>query len=139
MRFDLRQLAKKYLAMPLCTMSNSVPAATTPIMMTRWVCMPAGGIAAELEARVRAVVLQLPAAVARPARERNRIAEVVAVDHVHRQSHRHRLPQGLRADHVAAVDHDLGALLLRLRHRLRQRVGAVVAVGDDAELHEIGM
>ena len=32
--FDFRQLSKKYLALPLCTMSNNVPAATRTIMMT---------------------------------------------------------------------------------------------------------
>ena len=32
--FDLRQLSKKYLALPLCTMSNSVPAATRTIIRT---------------------------------------------------------------------------------------------------------
>ena len=32
--FDLRQFSKKYLALPLCTTSNSVPAATRTIMTT---------------------------------------------------------------------------------------------------------
>ena len=64
---------------------------------------------AELEARVRPVVVQLPVALARPARERHRVAEVVAVDHVHGQPRAQRRAQRLRADDVAAVDHRLRA------------------------------
>ncbi len=35
------------------------------------------------------------------------------------------------------MDHRLGALRLRLAHCLRERIGAVVAVRDDADLHSI--
>src|SRR5262245_26740244 len=47
---DLRQWSKKYLALPLWTMSNSVPAATNAIMMTTYVCMSAGDTDAESSA-----------------------------------------------------------------------------------------
>src|ERR1051325_9548105 len=88
----------------------------------------------DLEARVRAVVVELPIALARPARERHLVAEVVAMDDVHRQGDRHRRAQGLRADHVAAMDHYFGALRFALHHSLSERIGAVVAVRDDADL-----
>src|SRR5207253_628976 len=45
--FDFRQLLKKYLALPLCTMSNSVPAATRTTMRITKPCMPAGDMDAE--------------------------------------------------------------------------------------------
>jgi len=54
------------------------------------------------------------------------------VDHVHRQTHAQRRAQGLRADDVAAADHRLGAEFLRRLHGAGERLGAVVAVGDDA-------
>ena len=92
---------------------------------------------AELEARVGAVVLQQPAALAHLEVQRLRVADVVAVDEVHRQSVRERGLHGLRADQVAAVDHRLGALGFRVAHRLGERVGAVVAVRDDADFHAL--
>jgi len=81
------------------------------------------------------MVMEQPAALARPARERHRVAEVVAVDHVHRQAGGERRAQRLRADHVAAVDHRLRAGGLAGLDRGGERCGAVVAVGDDADLH----
>src|SRR3990172_7097027 len=48
--FDFRQLSKKYLALPLCTMSYSVPITTRMIMMTTNVCMTAGDMDAESSA-----------------------------------------------------------------------------------------
>src|SRR5687768_2075081 len=43
----LRQFWKKYFALPLCTMSKSVPAATSTIMRTTYACITAGGMDAE--------------------------------------------------------------------------------------------
>jgi hypothetical protein len=57
------------------------------------------------------------------------------VDHVQRQPYAYSGAQRLRADDVAAMDHRFGALRGGLAHRARQRVGAIVAVGDDANLH----
>ena len=76
-----------------------------------------------------------PPLVARQEVQRLRIADVVAVDQVQRQPERERGLERLRADQVAAMDHGLGALRLRLAHRLRERVGAVVAVRNDADFH----
>src|SRR5688572_10803725 len=45
--FDLRQLSKKYFALPLCTTSNSVPAATRTSMTMTKACMAPGGMDAE--------------------------------------------------------------------------------------------
>jgi len=64
-----------------------------------------------------------------------RIADVVAMDKVQRQSQRDGGLERLRADEVAAMDHRLGAQRLRLAHRPRERIGAVMAVRDDADFH----
>src|SRR5438132_1523879 len=92
-------------------------------------------LSSELEARVGAVVLELPVPFAHPAREGTLVADVVAVNEMQRQADGERRPQSLRADEIAAVDHRLGALLLCQSHRLGERVGAVVAVREDADLH----
>jgi hypothetical protein len=91
--------------------------------------------AAQLEAGVAAVVLELSAARLHEPVQHHGVAQVVAVDHVHRQSRPQRCLQGLRADHVAAVHHGLGARGGGFAHGAGQGVGAVVAVGDDADLH----
>src|SRR5690348_15647030 len=90
---------------------------------------------AERQPRIGTVILELTIAFARPARERDGIAEIVAVDHVHRQSDAQCGAQRLRTDEVAAMDDDFGALGRRFAHRARERVGAVVTVRQDAELH----
>ena len=41
----------------------------------------------------------------------------------------------LRADEIAAMDHGLGAQRPGFAHRLRERIGAVVAARDDADFH----
>src|SRR5688572_25148563 len=90
---------------------------------------------AELEPRVRAVIVKLAVAVSRPAGKRNRVAEIIAVDDMHRQAGAQCAAQRLRPDHVAAMDNRFGALRGRLAHRARERIGAVVAVRYDANLH----
>ena len=90
---------------------------------------------AELQASVGAVILELPACLAPPARERDRVAEVVPVYEMQRQSHGQRRAQGLRADEVTAVEHRLRALIHSRAHRGGEWIGAVVAIGDDANSH----
>src|SRR5689334_24519347 len=90
-------------------------------------------LAIQLEASVDTVIGKPAAALASPARKRHRIAQVVAMDDVQRQADRERGAQRLSADYIAAMNDRLGAHLLRALHRERERVGAVVAVGDDAD------
>jgi hypothetical protein len=90
---------------------------------------------AELEARVAAVVLEQPAARAGLPVQGLRIADVVAVDEVNRQPVRQSGLDRLRADEIAAMDHCLGTQRFGFAHCLRERVGAVVAVRNDADLH----
>ncbi len=81
------------------------------------------------------MVAQQPAALAHLEVQRLRIADIVAVDQMYRQAVRQRRLDRLRPDQVAAMDHRLRARGLRLAHGLRQRVGAVVAIRDDADFH----
>ena len=89
----------------------------------------------ELEPGVGPVVLHLPVALAGQARERDRVAEVIAVDQMHGQAHAHCRAYGLRADEVATVDHRRGASRGSLAHRAGEGLGTVVAIRDDANLH----
>ncbi len=91
---------------------------------------------AEVESGIAAVILQQALAALRDDIQHLRVADVVAVDQVHREAQRKRRPHGLRADEIAAMDDRLGALRLRLLHRGCQHVGAVVAVGNDADFHD---
>ena len=81
------------------------------------------------------MILKLAAPFAHPARERDRVAQVVPVDEMQRQSDGQRRAQGLRADEVAAVEHRLRALIHGRAHRSGERIGPVVAIGDDANSH----
>jgi hypothetical protein len=77
----------------------------------------------------------VPLGAAGQAHERERVAEVVAVHHVQRHVQRQQRPQRLRADHVAAMNGLLRARGLARTQRSEQRVGPVVAVRNDADLH----
>jgi hypothetical protein len=55
---------------------------------------------------------------------------------VHWQSRAQRRPQRLRADHIAAVHDDLRTFGRRIVYRALERFGAIVAVRDNADLHE---
>jgi hypothetical protein len=57
---ELLPLVPKYLALPLCTMSNSVPAATSTTMMITKVGMKAGGMNAESMANGLLVNIETP-------------------------------------------------------------------------------
>ena len=89
----------------------------------------------QIETRVGAVIRQLSVAFACSAVERYRVAQVVAVNHVHRQADAERATQRLRADDVAAMDDGRCAFRRALSHRARKRVGTIVAVGNDANFH----
>ncbi len=91
--------------------------------------------ASDLEARVDAVVLQEPAARARQVMQSLRVADVVTVDKVQGQPERDSGLDGVSADQIAAMNHRLGALRFRVTHCLRECVGAVVTVRDDADFH----
>jgi 3-oxoacyl-[acyl-carrier protein] reductase len=90
---------------------------------------------AHLDATVGTVVAQQAVAFVRPAAERHGVAEVVAMDHVHRQADAHRRAQRLRADDVTAMNDGRGALGRTRAHGTRERLGAIVTVRDDADLH----
>ena len=57
------------------------------------------------------------------------------MDDVHRQPRGHRSAQGLSTDYIAAMNDCLGASFLGGLHCFRQRIGTVVAVGNDADPH----
>src|SRR5512143_2514498 len=59
--FEFRQLAKKYVALPLCATSNNVPATTRKIMVATYACITAGGMDAESSANGFTVnIIDLP-------------------------------------------------------------------------------
>ena len=90
---------------------------------------------AEFDARVRAVIFEQPAALSRQPVQHDRIAQVVAVNHVHGQPDFEQRAQRHGPDHVAAVNDGLGAGLLGLRDRVAQHRRAVVTVRNDADFH----
>src|SRR5437763_990349 len=92
---------------------------------------------AELQARVRAVVANQPAARLRQVVERNGIAQIVAVNDMYRQSRAQRGSQRLRANHITAMDDDLRTCGRSIAYRAGKRLGPIVAVRDDADLHEL--
>jgi hypothetical protein len=57
------------------------------------------------------------------------------MDRVHGKPRGERRFHRLGTDEVAAMDDRFRAQRARFAHRLRERIGAVVAVGNDADLH----
>jgi len=90
--------------------------------------------AGEIEPRIGAVIANDAMGLAGECVQRERVAEVVAVNDVQRQTDARSRAQRIRADHVAAMNHGLGAGLRAGLHRACEQLGAVVAVRNDAEL-----
>src|SRR6267143_9468 len=90
---------------------------------------------AQLQARVGAVVVEQSAARARQIVQRERVSHVVAVNDMHVYSRAQRGPQRVGADQVAAMDDGLRTFGCRVVYGALERVGAIVAVRDDADLH----
>ncbi len=84
---------------------------------------------------VAAVVMQQAFGFDGDAGQRDQVAQVVAVDHVQRYVQFQRRLDGIHADQVAAVDDGFGALGLGESDRFGEHGAAVVAVGNDADLH----
>ena len=58
------------------------------------------------------------------------------MDYVNRQSDVHCSAQGLCADDVSAMNHGCSAFGCGCTYCLCQRIGTIVAVGDDAYFHD---
>jgi hypothetical protein len=89
----------------------------------------------KLQAGFLPVVLQLPAGFLHHIVQRRDIADVVAVYRVDGQAEFQRGAQGVDADQIAAMDHGFGTQRPRFCDGRKQRGGAVVAVGYDANFH----
>src|SRR5438270_374006 len=90
---------------------------------------------AQLQARVGAVVLEQPAARARQIVQRKRVSHVVSVNDMHGYSRAQRGSQRVGADQVATMHDRLRTFGCRVVDCALERVGAIVAVGDDADFH----
>ena len=67
--------------------------------------------------------------------QRERVSQVVAVNDMHGYSRAQRGPQRVGADQVAAMHDGLRTFGCRVVYGALERVGAIVAVRDDADLH----
>lgn len=84
------------------------------------------------------VVGEQPAGFLHHVIQRCDIADVVAVDCMDGHTRLERGAQGVDADQITTMDDSLRAASLCRQDRRRQRIGTVVAVGNDANFHVTG-